>query len=155
MLVFDETEREMTEFDQCAARLFAEAILQVGRDGIRHEERAIEFEKRGPLNGLHVAPKMAVFAAQVAVPAAAGPGFELHGHGLFGGGVEWTKLFEESCEGLIDGRPHVNFFLNAHRQVFDGDFSVWHDLFVSPFFRVFASNYRSESFSARSFTFAS
>ena len=93
------------------AVVFGEAVLEVGDGGHGHEERAGDFEQRGRLDGLDVAPEVAGVVAEVAIPAATGPGFEDHGHGLFGGGVEWTHLFEDGLEDDVDGCGDL-FFLD-------------------------------------------
>src|SRR5438552_2262773 len=103
VIFFNQAEREMAEFDQGAAGLFAQAILQIGRNGIGHEEWAGEFEERGTLDGLDVRPEVAVLAAKVAEPTAAGPGFELHRHwALLWHFVARAELLEEGSESFVD-----------------------------------------------------
>src|ERR1700688_3853384 len=80
---FDEqAKRGVVEFDQRAARHLAQAVLQVGYDRMRHEERAADLEQGGPLDGLDRAPVVAVAVAEIAEPAAAGPRLDVHRHGL-------------------------------------------------------------------------
>src|SRR6185369_8539993 len=79
-VVGNEAERGVAEADERATLHLLEAVLNVRDDRHRHEERSGDLEQRGPLDRLYVAPEVAVVVAQIAKPAAAGPGLEHHGH---------------------------------------------------------------------------
>src|SRR5579859_6751144 len=81
VILLDETEAAVAELDHGDAVFFAEAVLNVVGDGVGHHQRTGELEERWPFDGLSVGPEMAFAVAEVAEPAAAGPGFEHHGHG--------------------------------------------------------------------------
>src|SRR5262249_24299279 len=71
VIIFNEAKRDVAKLDERAAGFFAEAVLDVGANGIRHEERAVKFEERGALDGLHGRPEVTVAGAEVAKPTAA------------------------------------------------------------------------------------
>src|SRR5580704_1706435 len=79
VFVGNKSQRGVTECDQGSVFLLTQAILHIVYDWSRHEEWASEFEQRGALDGLHGGPEMAVVAAEVAIPASAGPRLDLHG----------------------------------------------------------------------------
>lgn len=60
VIFFDEAQCQVTELDQRAAWLFGKAVLQIGRDGIGHEERTNQLQQRRSFDRLHVGPKVAV-----------------------------------------------------------------------------------------------
>src|SRR5271168_815447 len=116
----NEAEGGVMEHDECAAVSFAEAILHVGNDGIGHEQRADEFDKRGAFDGLYVGPEMAVAVAKVAVPPAAGPSLELQGHGLvIGSFVAGAELLEKCREGVLERGADVDFLGDVQGEVFN------------------------------------
>src|SRR5262249_49923097 len=121
VVFFNKAKCKMVEFDERAALLFAEAVLQVGRDGIGHKERADKFKKRGAFDGLDMRPEVAVFIAEVAVPTATGPCFEYERHRALIAFAERAELFEERFKCVCDGSAHMNFFSYAQSQVFDAD----------------------------------
>src|SRR5215813_6065426 len=121
VVFFNKAKREMMKFDERAAGFFAETVLQIGRDGIGHEERADELEKCGALDGLDVRPKVAIFIAEVAVPAATRPSFEYERHRALLAFAKRAELFEERLKSVRNGSAHVNFFSNAQGQIFDAD----------------------------------
>src|SRR5215470_12250009 len=72
---------------------------------------------------------MPVRSVEIAVPAAAGPCFELHRHGAdVGHFIHRAELFEQRLERFRDGRLYVNLLRHAERQVFYGRFSDCHVL---------------------------
>src|SRR5271170_894947 len=72
-------------------------------------------------------PEMSVAVAQVAVPAAAGPGFDLHAERLaVGGFVAGPELLEQRGKGYIQRRLYMNLLVNRQGQVFEGLFSGNH-----------------------------
>src|SRR5207302_8555189 len=87
------------------AVLFAEAVLHVISDRIRHEKRSGNFQQRRFLDSLHHAPEMAVAFAEIAERPPSRPGFELHGQGrAFGRFAVWAKLLEQRRERRIKRR---------------------------------------------------
>src|SRR5258708_6125679 len=56
VFLLNEAEAGVTELDDGHAVLFAEAVLDVVGDGVRHHQRAGEFEAAGPLYGFEVGP---------------------------------------------------------------------------------------------------
>src|SRR5260370_22052250 len=73
---FDEQAKSaVMEFDQRAALLVAEAVLEIVGYWVRHKERAADFEQRVLLDALHRGPVMALAIAQVDKPAGSGPRF--------------------------------------------------------------------------------
>src|SRR6266404_4101123 len=68
---FDEQAKSaVMEFDQRAALLFAQAVLEIVGYWVRHKERAEDFEQRRRLDGLNGAPVMANAVDEVAETAA-------------------------------------------------------------------------------------
>src|SRR5580704_9508892 len=80
MLLWNHSKSLVLELDQRPAVLLAEPVLNVVGDGIRHEQGAGKLQERGPFDRLHMRPEMAVAIAEIAVPAPAGPGLDLHRH---------------------------------------------------------------------------
>src|SRR5215470_1559786 len=79
VVILDQSERRVMELDQRSARFFAQPVLHVRRDRIRHKKRPVELEQRRPLDRLDVPPQIPVVVAKVAVPPTTRPGLELHG----------------------------------------------------------------------------
>src|SRR5262249_37384824 len=73
-----EAERQVPEGDERPAVDLGEPILHVRDDRRRHEERTGDLEQRRPLDGLDMAPEMAVAVAEIAEPAAAWMGLDDH-----------------------------------------------------------------------------
>ena len=110
----------MLELDQRSSIHFAQTVLQVRDHRVGHEQRAGDFEQRGPLDGLHVSPEMAVAVAQVAVPASARPRLNVHRHGLpFRPFVVRTEFFEQRGKGGFQRRADVNFLRDIQSQIFN------------------------------------
>ena len=85
------------------AVLVAEPVLHIVGDGIGHEERPGKLKKRGALDGLHIAPEVAVVVAEVAEPASAGPRLDLHLHrGSIGQFAARTELLQKRFEGYVE-----------------------------------------------------
>src|SRR2546429_432521 len=113
VLVGNQTETGVPELDDGDAVLLAEAILNVVGDRVGHEKRAGNFQQGRRLDSLHDTPEMAVAVAEVAEPAASGPGFELHGHGgSVGRFVVRPELLEQRLEGPIEGRADADFLVH-------------------------------------------
>src|SRR5260370_35256988 len=71
---FDEQAKSaVMEFDQRAALLVAEAVLEIVGYWVRHKERAADFEQRGVLDGLPGCPVIAVGLSGARKPAGSGP----------------------------------------------------------------------------------
>src|SRR5256885_3763431 len=110
MIVLNQSEGRMPELNQRPPIHLAQAVLHVGNDRIGHKQWPRNFQQCRALDGLHISPKVAVAIAQVAVPSAAWPRLDPHGHGLgFGRFVEWSDLFQESRKGRFQRRTHADF----------------------------------------------
>src|SRR5262249_34513555 len=120
MLFRDQAEPEVVESNDGDAVFFAQAILNIVGDGIGHEERPGDFKKHGLLDGLDVAPVVAVAVAKIAEPATAGPGFEDHRHRR---SVEMlvlsAKLLDQSGKGIFQRGTHSNLLNYLERKTFD------------------------------------
>jgi hypothetical protein len=100
VMILKNAETGVMERDQGATVFFAEAILDIGNERGGSEQRPGDFEERRALDGLDISPKVAVAIAEVAKPAAAGPRFEDHGHGLaFAVLILRAHFFEKGGEG--------------------------------------------------------
>src|SRR6185503_12309691 len=83
-----------------------------------------ELEQVGRLDDLDMAPEMAGVVAEVAEPAAAGPGLELHVHGgAVGVGEAGADLVEDGLEGGLGRRGDLDLADDAQGLdgLFDGD----------------------------------
>src|ERR1035441_10289085 len=114
VIVRNKSECHVVELDQRSPIFFAQPVLQIRNHRIRHEQRSGDFDKRRPLDGLHVSPEMAVAITQVAVPPSAGPRLDLHRHSLaLRCVILRSKLFQQRRERHLQRRPHVNFLRNV------------------------------------------
>src|SRR5579864_3973760 len=114
VLFLNQSERLVVELDHRLAALLAQPVLQVRHDRIRHEQRPGNLKQRGTLDRLHVSPQMSVAVAQIAEPAPAGPGLQLHRHLSLLALVLRPQLLEKRLERLLQRCPHTN--LLTHRQ---------------------------------------
>src|SRR5690348_9728453 len=155
ILVRNKAERGMLELDQRAAVDFGEAILHVVHHRIRHKERAVHFEQPRRLNGLNVSPKMPSAFAEIAVPASAGPGLDLHGHGsTVGLRARRADLFEQRRESDVEGRLDADLLVDVESVIRSAHCSGSHT--SSFYFRVVQDGFPFDALrSARSFTEAS
>src|ERR1700723_2140532 len=80
----NQSERLVPEGDDRYAARFLQPILKIRYDRVRHKQWSGNFKQGRLLDRLHRSPVMAVVVSQVAIPSAAGPCFELHGHWLVG-----------------------------------------------------------------------
>src|SRR5581483_1898560 len=69
VLVENEAESGVAEFDERAAVGFRKTVLDVVGDGIGHEERAGKFDQRGALDGLHCGPDRGTSGHRAKAPA--------------------------------------------------------------------------------------
>ncbi len=66
------------------------------------------------------AQKMAVLAAEIAIPSAARPRLELHRHRVaFTALVPRSQLFQERGKGILQRCAHMNLLLDIQDQIFN------------------------------------
>src|SRR6202166_1250473 len=116
----EESERRVPELDERPAVRLGQPILHVRDDAGGHEQGPGELEQGRSLDGLYVAPEVAVVVAEVAVPPAAGPRLDLQLQGLaLRGLVPRPQLFEKGGEGRVQRRLDVGFQGEIERQILD------------------------------------
>src|ERR1700745_51995 len=80
VLFLNHSEGSVMKPDHCLTVLFAEPVLHVRHNRIRHEQRPGDLQQRRTLDRLHVSPQVAVAIVQIAEPPPARPRFDLHRH---------------------------------------------------------------------------
>ena len=109
----NEAERGVLEHDQCSTIDFTQPILHVANEREKSEQRASKLQQRGPLDGLDVGPEVPIAVAQVTIPPATGPCFDLHAERFsvrcFVAGPE---LLEQRGEGYIQRSLYVDFLID-------------------------------------------
>src|SRR5579864_2639930 len=114
VILSDQPERFVMELDERSTVHFAQAVLQIVGDRVRHDERPADLQQCWPLDGLNVSPEMSVVVAKVAVPSASGPGLNLHRQrSAFANFVGGTKLLEQRGKSHIERRSHMDFLGNV------------------------------------------
>ena len=98
------------------APLRLQAVLQVIDRRVRHHQRPANLQERRRLDDLHMAPKVAGIVAEVAVPASAGPRFDLHRERLAAGHLPFrTKLVQHGFEGDVDRRRNLDLLAESRK----------------------------------------
>src|SRR6266702_4742849 len=155
VLLGNESERSVLEGNQRSAIDFAQPVLHVRHERERRKQRPNKLQQRGPHNRLHVGPEMPIAIAHVAIPASAGPRFDLYIQRF----AVWRlvarpKLFEQRGKGDIQRRLDVDFLVDRKSQVFKSLFGGNHRHHFS--LRFVCVDFKSEPWrtiaSARSFT---
>src|SRR5262245_6854577 len=82
VLLRDQPDGPVAELDARAVSLGGQAVLEVIDGRVGHWQRPADFQQRGRLDDLHVAPQVSCIISQVPEPASAGPASSFNGSAL-------------------------------------------------------------------------
>src|SRR5437899_4154291 len=130
MLFLNHSEGSVMKPDHRLAVLFAQPVLHIRHDGVRHEQRPGDLQQRRTLDRLHVPPQVAVAIAQIAKPSPARPRFDLHWHLAVLILILGTNLLEQRFECCLQGRVDVDLLRDRQGQTFNAR-NRWTDTHAS------------------------
>src|SRR5579864_1244057 len=130
VLFLNHSEGSVMELDNSLAVLFAQPILHVRHNRVRHEQRPGNLQQRRTLDRLHMPPQVAVAIAQIAEPSPARPGFDLHRHLALLTLILGTNLLEQRFECCLQGRVDVDLLRDCQGQTLNSR-NRWTDTHAS------------------------